>query len=140
MQAILHGVNTGALTGIRLTDRKMIPCNTCAAANFSLPPVPNLSEHRATQPLQLLSCDSFGPVSTTAIGGIRYIHYFYDSATKMIWEQGCKSKDENGEHFPGVIEHEQKLTGFHVDAVLMDSAGEYMSTELRRRLYMNRSR
>ena len=53
-------------------------CETCALGKISKKPVPKLSDNKATQKLERVYSDVFGPVSPSSIGGNRYAISFID--------------------------------------------------------------
>ena len=58
-------------------------CEGCALGKMYRKPFPKKSQHRSTQPLELIHSDICGPMSVNSMGGSRYLITFIDDYSRF---------------------------------------------------------
>ena len=102
-------------------------CEGCALGKMHRKPFPKKSQHKSTQPLELIHSDICGPMSVDSVGGSRNFITFIDDYSRFTHVYMIKNKSEALEKFQEFVELSENLTGNHVKALRSDNAQEYES-------------
>ena len=102
-------------------------CEGCAMGKMHRKPFPKKSQHKSTQPLELIHSDICGPMSVNSVGGSKYFITFIDDYSRFTYVYMIKNKSEALEKFQEFVELSENLTGYHVKALRSDNAQEYES-------------
>ncbi|KAK4703061.1 hypothetical protein P7C70_g3153, partial [Phenoliferia sp. Uapishka_3] len=102
------------------------PCEPCELAKASRTKVSKVSIRRATQVLELLYSDLWGPAPVAAIGGYRYALGIIDDHTRWCWVAGLRKKSDTVTALePFFLREERKHEKAKVKRFFSDKGGEY---------------
>ena len=80
-------------------------------------PFPNESQHRSSQPLELVHNDVCGPMNVNSVGGSRYFVTFIDDYSRYTTVYIIKHKSEVLEKFKEFVEMAENITGCRIKAL-----------------------
>ena len=87
------------------------------------------SKFRATEPLELIHSDVFGPVKQASISGMHYTVTFIDDFSRYVWVFFMKEKSETLSKFKEFQMKIEKEVGRKIKCLRTDNGGEYTSDE-----------
>ena len=103
------------------------PCETCLVNKSKQLPHPKVTEHKVTQPLQLIYTDIIGPIYPRSLGNYRYVHKFSDQYTKHLAVYYSQHKSETMRVLKD-YGHDLAITnGRRIRRPRTDCGGEYTS-------------
>ena len=102
-------------------------CEGCAMGKMHRKPFPKKSQHRSTQPLQLIHSDICGPMNVKSVGGSRYFVTFIDDFSRFTHVYMIQNKSEVLDKFQEFVQLTENLMGYRVKALRSDNAQEYKS-------------
>jgi hypothetical protein len=103
-------------------------CKHCTLGKMSQLPFSNSCTH-ATEPLQLVHSDVWGPAPITSINGTRYYVSFIDDFSKFTWLFPLKHKSQvlsTFIHFKSTLEN---LLNYKLKVLRTDCGGEYIDSD-----------
>ncbi|KAL3700258.1 hypothetical protein R1sor_018280 [Riccia sorocarpa] len=107
-------------------------CPCCQAGKSSCEHLPDHSEHRATEPLQLVHSDVWGPAPHKTLGGGRYFVSFIDDYSRKGWLYILSEKSQVYDTFRKFRAEVEKESGKPIKVLRSDRGGEYMSGDFLR--------
>ena len=111
-----------------LTIESYPVCESCIQGKMTKAPFIGVG-HRATDLLELIHSDVYGPMYHTAMGGFRYFVIFIDDLSRYGYVFLIKHKSETFEKFKEFRNEVEKQTGMYIKCLRSDRGGEYMSSE-----------
>ena len=106
-------------------------CKHCVLGKMSQLPFAISCIH-ATEPLQLVHSDVWGPTPITSINGSKYYVSFIDDFSKYTWFFPLKNKSQvfpTFVHFKSTIEN---LLNYKIKILIIDCGGEYTDTDFQK--------
>ncbi|KAL3681665.1 hypothetical protein R1sor_024621 [Riccia sorocarpa] len=100
-------------------------CPECVAGKLTRKSFPKKASTRATEILELIHSDIWGPFPTQSIGGKRYFISFIDDHSRKCWIFTLRRKSEALETFVRFKAHIELLTGKYIKTLRTDRGGEY---------------
>lgn len=104
-------------------------CEGCLYGKQSRGPFPSGRAWRASECLELMHADLYGPMQTTSLGGSKYFLLITDDYSRMSWVHFLKAKSEAFENFKIFKAMVEKQSGLCVKALRTDRGGESLSNE-----------
>lgn len=98
------------------------------------------SKFRATEPLQLIHSDVFGPVKQTSISGMRYMVTFIDDYSRYVWVFFMKEKSDTFTKFQEFKTTVERDVRMKILCLRSDNGGEYTSNEFEQFLHESKIR
>ena len=86
-----------------------------------------MSSKHATEPLQLVYSDLWGPAPVTAHDGARYLISFTDDCMRLRWVYGLKKKSAAFSAFKVWIVMVERITGKKLRIFRVDGGREYLN-------------
>src|SRR5664279_3486147 len=103
-------------------------CEACLLGKMTKSPFTG-SPERATDLLELVHTDVYGPMSTTTRGGFHYFITFTDDFSRYGYVYLMKHKSETFEEFKEFQNEVENQRGKKIKALRSDRGGEYLSHE-----------
>ena len=104
------------VTGMRIDDSVSSEkiCESCVIGKMHKQCFPKVSQHRATQPMELIHTDLCGPMQVESMGGSRYVLMFTDDLSRYTTAYFLKNKDETLFKFKEFVNLVENQTGCQV--------------------------
>ncbi|KAK8935837.1 hypothetical protein KSP39_PZI013998 [Platanthera zijinensis] len=103
--------------------------DTCARSKSHRLPFPQTAHRRASQPLELLHIDLWGPAKVPSLGGKRYYMLIVDDYSRYMWIAHLAQKSESFKHFTIFKAQVEKQLGREIKTLRSDRGGEFLSRE-----------
>jgi len=128
MDGVTRMVRESLVTGLRLQSKSLPTgfCEPCLAGKMHANPFP-LSQHRATELLELVHSDVHGPLRVRTHSGYRYWVTFIDDASRFWVVYLLKAKSEVFTAYKQFQAYAERYLGCKVKTIRDDKGGEYMS-------------
>lgn len=104
-------------------------CDFCLKGKQTAVPFPTGQSRRATNKLELVHTDVWGPAPMTSRGGTNYFILFIDDYTRRVWLYLMKSKDQAFSRFLEWKAAAERQSGRKRKALRSDNGGEFTSSE-----------
>uniref|UniRef100_T1IJB0 Integrase catalytic domain-containing protein n=1 Tax=Strigamia maritima TaxID=126957 RepID=T1IJB0_STRMM len=125
-----HLVNNTNVKGIDLKSKvsKSI-CDNCELSKSTRAGFKSESLLVASEPLELLHMDFWGPCPIPSLGEARYLFCIVDDATRYTWIHPLRSKDQVFETYKRFHMRIERMSGKKIKAIRTDRGGEFTSGE-----------
>jgi hypothetical protein len=120
----------GAATGLKLKNGASDKCLECALCNISIAPFPQDGRTRATDLLELVHVDVFGPTEVDSLGGARYALIIVDDFSHNGEAIPLHTKGEAASELVDWIEATEATLQKKLKVLRSDNGGEFMSNSL----------
>lgn len=107
-------------------------CEGCVYGKQHRKSSPTGGAWRASNLLELVHADVYGPMPTTSFGGSKYFLLLTDDYTRMSWVFFLKSKGEVFANFKTFKAKVENQNGFHIKTLRTDNGGEFVLEEFNR--------
>ena len=127
----LQRISNGIKIGSPPTLERNADCVDCLkSAQHRLPS--HVPTRGALRKLQIVHCDTCGPMKMLAIGGKElYFLVFVDDFTRMLWVYGLTAKSAAFEAFQHLVVHTERECGENFLTLRSDNAGEFISAKMK---------
>ncbi|KAK8935961.1 hypothetical protein KSP39_PZI012924 [Platanthera zijinensis] len=115
--------------GLPKLTKTQVKCDSCARSKTHRLPFPKTAQRRATQPLELLHIDLWGPSRVPTLGGKRYYLLIVDDFSRFMWLKHLEEKSESFQHFISFQKQIEKQLERQIKALRSDRGGEFLSNE-----------
>ena len=152
---ILEMAKSKTIQGLEISNliKSDKSCSACVLGKAHRTPIPNNSQTRSTQLLQLVHSDVNGPIEVKSLGGSRYFVTFIDDFPRWISMFTMRDKSDTFSCFKTFRAQAEKDTGTKLKSLNVierstksaeelkilrtDNGGEYVSNELKSYLQEN---
>uniref|UniRef100_T1IW29 Integrase catalytic domain-containing protein n=1 Tax=Strigamia maritima TaxID=126957 RepID=T1IW29_STRMM len=123
-----HLINNANVKGIDFKSgvSKSI-CDNCELSKSTRAGFKSESLLVASEPLELLHMDLWGPCPVPSLGEARYLFCIVDDATRYTWIHPLRSKDQVLETYKRFHMRVERMSGKKVKAIRTDRGGEFTS-------------
>ena len=104
-------------------------CDGCVLGKSKRLSFPKKSNHRSSQPLELVHADVCGPLHVVSVGGSRWFVAFVDDYSRYVSVYMMKSKDEVFDKFMQFVKSSENAIGKKIKKLRSDNGGEFTSTK-----------
>jgi hypothetical protein len=123
-------VDDELISGIKLKDSPVIPCEPCLLVKAKTKPIPtSRTGKRATEFGELVYSDIWGPATTRTVGHAEYYAIFIDDAKRWITVDLMHRKSETFGNYRNYEAWLKTQFNANIKTFQSDKGGEYTSTE-----------
>ncbi|KAK8921022.1 hypothetical protein KSP39_PZI020059 [Platanthera zijinensis] len=128
LHSLYHMHQNQLVDGLPKITKTEHHCDTCARSKSHRQPFPLSAQRRASQPLDLLHMDLWGPASTPSLGGKRYFLLIVDDYSRYMWIMHLEQKSDSFLQFKAFKQQVEKQLERHIKTLRSDRGGEFLST------------
>ncbi|KAK8934594.1 hypothetical protein KSP39_PZI014788 [Platanthera zijinensis] len=129
MSSLHHMHQHQLVEGLPSLSKTELNCDTCALSKSHRLPFPQTAQRRATQPLEKLHIDLWGPTRVPSLGGKRYYMLIVDDFSRYMWIMHLEQKSESFQHFLTFKTQVENQLERHIKILRSDRGGEFLSNE-----------
>lgn len=120
---------TNMVYGMPAINQPKDVCIGCLMLKQTRKTFSNQSKFSATEPLELVHGDLYGPITPCTPGGDKYIFVLIDDFSRVMWTYLLKNKSEAFDAFKRFRMLVENSPGKKIRILRMDNGGEFTSKE-----------